>query len=94
MAKEVFSNFTIDQIAEQNFVSKSYIKYLFQKYAGISPKKYDIHLKIQAANKMMEQGLTIVETASRLNFSSPNYFSNFYKKQTGISPFKFKLSSD
>ena len=90
MEENITSNLTIDEIAKKNYVSKSYMKYVFQKYGGPSPKQYDIHLKIKAASNMLEQGLPIHTIASKLNFSSPNYFSLFYKKHTGMTPLDYK----
>lgn len=93
MKTNINKNFSTQEIANKMHISKSYLKYLFQKYAGVSPKQYDIHLKIKAANKMMEKGVPICEIADNLNFSSPNYFSTFYKKHTKISPSEYKSNS-
>ncbi len=90
MEENITANFTIDEIARQNYVSKSYLKCLFRKYANTSPKQYDIHLKIKAADKRMQQGFSMREIAEDLKFSSPNYFSTFYKQHTGMTPLEFK----
>jgi len=89
MANNVALNLSVDEIARQNFISTSYLKHLFAKYAGISPKKHMAHLQIQAANELLDSGKTVGEVAEILNFSSPNYFSTFYKKQMGASPIKY-----
>ncbi len=89
MANNVNLNLSVDEIARQNFISTSYLKHLFSKYAGISPKKHMAHLQIQAANELLNSGKTVGEVAETLNFSSPNYFSTFYKKQTGEPPLKY-----
>ena len=91
MADNVSLNLSVDEIARRNFISTSYLKHLFSKYAGISPKKHLAHLQIQVANELLDSGKTVCEVAEALNFSSTNYFSTFYKKQTGKPPLKYIL---
>ncbi len=89
MKNNVDKNLSVSDIAKSNFVSVSYMKFLFGKYAGISPKKYFIDLRIWRVNQLLCQGFSVSEVAEKMNFSSDNYLSSFYKKQTGMSPKKF-----
>ena len=86
MSDHVFENLTLSDIATATNVSISYIKLLFNTYAGISPKSYFNQLRIKQATELLNSGSTVSEVSYAMNFSSPNYFSSFYKKQTGISP--------
>ena len=86
MSDQVCDNLTLSDIASKNNVSVSYIKLLFNTYAGISPKSYFNQLRLRHANELLSIGLSVTEVAELMNFSSPNYFSAFYKKHTGISP--------
>ena len=88
MSKSAGENLSIEEIAKNNFMSQSYMKHLFTKYAGLSPKMYYVHQQINRATELLKSGLSIAEVSRRLNFSSPNYFSTFYKKHTGKSPSK------
>jgi AraC-like DNA-binding protein len=89
MSENIDQNCSVSDIARNNFVSVSYMKFLFSKYAGLSPKKYFMDLRVQRANELLCQGLSVSQVAQKMNFSSDNYFSSFYKKQTGIQPKKF-----
>ena len=89
MSENIDQNLSVADIARNNFVSVSYMKFLFSKYAGISPKKYFMDLRVQRANELLCEGLSVSQVAQKMNFSSDNYFSSFYKKQTGIPPKKF-----
>ena len=86
MWEKVSDNLTLSDIAAETNVSVSYIKLLFNTYAGISPKVYFNQLRIRYATELLNSGMTVSEVAYAMNFSSPNYFSSFYKKQTGVSP--------
>jgi AraC-like DNA-binding protein len=86
MANEVKENLTLDEIAKRNHISVSYMKYLFNMYAGIGPKHFFNMLRIKAAEELLNKGHSVTEVSIIMNFSSPNYFSVFYKRYTGISP--------
>ncbi len=90
MHEEVFNNVSIAQVAEKLFVSVSYVKVLFNRYAGISPKSYYTNLQITEAMKMLSEGKNVRDVAERMNFSTPSYFSVFFKKNTGMSPKRYK----
>lgn len=92
MAENVKSNLTVKEIADKNYISQSYLKYLFKKHAGTSPKQYYNHLQIQHAKERLSNGDSISEIAEDMNFSSVNYFFFFYKKHTGATPLQHKNS--
>ncbi len=86
MSQRVCDNLTLADIAGESNVSVSYIKLLFNTYAGISPKFYFNQLRIRRATELLCEGISVTEVSDKMNFSSPNYFSAFYKKHTGLSP--------
>ena len=83
-------NLTLSDIASANNVSVSYVKLLFNTYAGLSPKNYYTQLRIRAATDLLHRHYSISRVAEIMNFSSPNYFSTFYRKNTGLSPSDIK----
>lgn len=86
MSEHICNNLTLSDIAEGNNVSVSYIKLLFNTYAGISPKSYFNQLRLRHATELLRKGLSVTTVSDAMNFSSPNYFSTFYKKHTGFPP--------
>ena len=94
MSRGVFENMTLSDFAKECSVSVSYIKQLFKKHAGISPKSYYTHLRVRQASQLLDEGLSATEIADKMNFSSPNYFSAFFKKNAGILPSEFKKTTD
>ena len=86
MARTVSQNLSLEDFSIENNVSISYLKLLFAKYAGISPKAYYTNLRVRHATELLKEGMSVAEVADQMAFSSPNYFSSFYKKKTGVLP--------
>ena len=90
MNEGICENLTLTDIAQSCNVSVSYLKLLFDKYAGVSPKSYYSKLRIQHACELLKSGMSVTATADAMNFSSPNYFCVFFKRHMGISPFEYQ----
>ncbi len=93
MNQGVYENLTLQDIADKCTISVSYMKDLFHRYAGMSPKVYYANLRFQQALILLERGLTVQETANALQFSSSSYFSAFFKRHTGVPPAKYMRKS-
>lgn len=85
MQRNVHANMTLTDLSKECHVSVSYMKSLFNKNCGITPKLYYAKLRRAEALRLLTRGMPINEVAERMNFSSPNYFSLFMKKQLGMT---------
>lgn len=85
MQRRVHENVTLTDLSKECHVSVSYMKSLFSKNCGITPKLYYAKLRRAEALRLLTRGMPINEVAERMNFSSPNYFSLFMKKQLGMT---------
>ena len=47
-------------------------------------------MKIESAQNLIKNGMTVQETANMLGFSNQNYFSTVFKRITGKSPTFYK----
>jgi len=81
---------TLDDLAHMLGYGKSHIKHVFSKFSDIGIHKYLLKLKIAAAIRMLESGMTSGEISRQLAFSNQNYFSSVFKRETGLSPTEFK----
>ena len=86
MHKQIAENRTLEQLAASCGVSVSYMKLLFQQFAGMPPKTYYNRLRLQEAQRLLVLGKTVREVAETLNFSSASYFASFYKRMTDKKP--------
>ena len=90
MHREVYSNLSLEEFSGRSFISVSYLKKLFARYAGISPKGYYANLRVAEAQKLLSTGIPISDVAEKLNFSSASYFTLFFKNHTGITPMQYR----
>lgn len=90
MQMAVFENFSIEALASRNFISVSYIKKLFRKYANVSPKHFYDDLRAREAALLLQEHLPVSEVAEKMNFSSPNYFTLFFKKHYAMTPTEYR----
>lgn len=93
MYKHLDSNLTLEALAREFDLSKSYLCAIFQEYTQHSPMDFYIRLKMKEACKLLRQSNTyIYEVGQRLGYSDPYYFSRIFKKIIGVSPKEYKSS--
>ena len=93
MTEKICENITLPELGEYCHVSVSYIKVLFEKYAGVSPKKYYSNLRLQYIITLMKAGMSNKNIAACMKFSSVHYFSVFFKSMTGMTATEYRRLS-
>lgn len=86
MNSNVSMHLSVADIAEFCNTSEATLKRTFDKYAGIGVHKYFMQIKIKAAAELLQDGVSVSNTAERLGFSSQGYFSATFKRETGKLP--------
>lgn len=90
MKDNISRNICIDDVARHCLVSPTKIKKVFCKFAGSGIMTHFSHMKINAAKRMLREGMSIGEISDRLGYSSQAYMSLCFKKKMGISPLAYK----
>ncbi|MBR2327530.1 MAG: helix-turn-helix transcriptional regulator [Clostridia bacterium] len=86
-------NVTIDDVCNQFFFSKTYIKTLFKQKTGKGMINYFNDLKIKKAKQLISLGeFTFTEIAEILSYGSVHYFSRSFKEYTGMTPTEYSKS--
>lgn len=93
MTRSVYENYTLQDFSLRCNISVSYMKDLFKRYAGISPKAYYSRLRCEEAVRLLERGMTVQEVSEKMQFSSPNYFSEFFCRLKGMPPARYIKNS-
>lgn len=93
MTEHLYDNISLASLSEKLNISVSYLKTLFYKHLGISPKKYYSQLRLIESTKLLDNGFSPAEIAEKMNFSSVSHFSVFFKENMGITPSKYKKES-
>lgn len=86
MNKRIYGNPSIEEISKQVCISQAGLKRIFKKYTGLGIHKYFLKLKLKLAAEMLENGISVTDTAEKLGFSSQGYFTKTFQRETGILP--------
>ncbi|MGE4588021.1 MAG: AraC family ligand binding domain-containing protein [Acidaminococcaceae bacterium] len=86
LEKNYKENITLNQLSSLTGLSKYHLLRSFTKQKGISPYSYLETIRIVKAKKLLEQGISPLETALQTGFTDQSHFSNFFKKFIGLTP--------
>lgn len=81
---------TLEDIATEFFVSKSYLNRHFKAYTNSTVYAYIMALRLTHARRMLREGIPAVEAGRECGFSDYSTFYKAFKTQTGLSPQQFK----
>lgn len=82
---------TLVDIAGHVFLSVSYFAHAFKDEFGISPKKYLLSVRIQAAKDLLANtDQKIGDIAKEIGFSSQQRFNDIFKKFENMTPLQYR----
>ena len=82
---------TLQDIAENVYLSTAYISRLFKQYAGETVSDYIIKVRMDYAIILLKQkNLKIYEVCNRVGYKSKKYFNITFKKYTGKTPSEYR----
>lgn len=67
-------------------MTPSYLSGIYKKQTGNSLLEYINQVRLEAAERLLEQGVSVVEVAERAGFRDSTYLIRVYKKKKGITP--------
>lgn len=77
---------TLEGIAKEIGINKSYFAREFKKYSGQTVHTYINSLRCTRADRCLADGMSVTEAAMEAGFGTLSYFSRTYKKLRGTSP--------
>lgn len=83
---------SLDQIAENMYLSPFYISRVFKSETGDTPIRYLIDIRLEHAKEILESGnyTSIQEVASQVGYDDAYHFSKLFKKKYDMPPSKIK----
>lgn len=87
------NKFSIEEMAQNAFVSKYHFIRSFKAEVGITPHQFQLQNRIRKAQRLMRSSKTITEVALSTGFCDQSHFIKQFEKQVGLSPLTYKLSS-
>lgn len=83
---------SLDQIAENMYLSPFYISKIFKSETGDTPIRHLINIRLEKARELLENGWgsSIQEVAASVGYDDAYHFSKLFKKRYGASPSQMK----
>lgn len=87
MNENYMYEFSMEELAHYTGRSLATFKRDFKKISDLTPEKWLIRRRLEAAYAMMKHGgKKVVDVYAEVGFKNPSHFSTAFKKQYGISP--------
>jgi len=91
MAENVAEEFNLDRLAAQAGLSKFYFNRLFKTAMGMSPSRYHINLRLDAAKRLLrETKKSAMEVALDVGYANPSHFAHLFRRETGLAPSDYR----
>ena len=91
--KHFSEDFTLNDLADNVYVSKFHLSRKFKEAYRYSPMQYLTIRRIQEAKTLLrETDLPITEISSRIGFNQAVYFTKIFKSMVGITPHKYRTT--
>jgi AraC-like DNA-binding protein len=84
---------SLDELAQQASVSRSYFVRRFRQTTGESPKQYLMKLRLQRAKDLLaieSKDLTVLEIAQQCGFCDQSHLAREFRQVYGITPAAFR----
>lgn len=81
---------TNKSISELFGISEVYLRKLFVKHTGLSPKQYVLNIRISRAKQLLSEGrLKISRIAEECGYTNQYHFCRVFKEKTGHTPTEY-----
>jgi AraC-like DNA-binding protein len=87
------ADISVNELAGKAGYSRSHYTRLFSEIYGYSPARFQDHLRMTKAVRLLSSSaMSVKEIAAACGYSDSNYFCRIFKKNTGTSPGQFRRS--
>ena len=88
------TNFTLDILAKNVNLSKFHFLRLFKKDIGLTPHAFIVNERLNRANFLIQNGLSICEASIQVGFNDQSHFTRNFKKYFGYTPSYLQKNSN
>lgn len=81
---------SLDEVAQQVYLSPFHFQRLFTEWAGVSPKKFLQYISLEHAKTMLAASATLQDTAFELGLSGTGRLHDLFIKIEGMTPGDYK----
>ena len=90
MESNYYLPITVEELAKEAYLERSYFSVRFKELTGQSPHAYLTSLRVQKACTLMTQTSCSVAQAAELVGLDPRNFARIFKRETGKNPREYK----
>ena len=87
------TKFSIEEMAQNAFISKYHFIRSFKAEVGLTPHQFQLQNRIRKAQRLMHNAETITEVALTTGFCDQSHFIKQFEKYVGLPPLTYKYSS-
>lgn len=85
---------TLAELAQEYYISESYLSHIFKERTGYSVNQYQLLCRLSAARRYLnETELSVSEIAVRCGFSDTTNFCRCFKQKVGCTPTAYRLNA-
>ncbi|MFD0693503.1 response regulator [Paenibacillus sp. GCM10027628] len=89
--KSYNQNLTIQQLAEEVYMSAGHLQGLFKKETGQTINEYITMVRLEKAQELLrDPAIRIYEVANLVGYQDTYYFTKIFKKLVGVIPVQFR----
>lgn len=88
------TNFTLESLAQNVSLSKYHFLRLFKKEFGLTPHAFIVNQRLNKANNLIQEGMSISEASVVVGFNDQSHFSRNFKRYFGYTPLSMKKNSN
>lgn len=92
LEEEYEKSWSLDQIAGEVNLNKSYLGRIFRDETGMTVMNYLRTVRIKKAKELLLRGMSANEAALKVGIEDPSYFGRVFKQETGVSPAHYRKS--
>ena len=82
--------FSIEDMAQSFSVSPYHMIRQFKAACGLTPHQFQIQCRIRKAQKLLEEGKSVIEAAYATGFCDQSHFDRCFRKIVRLTPSKYK----
>lgn len=91
LQKNFYHDISIGMIADELYITETYLGKIFKQIMGITPYKYLLNIRVLNAKRLLEsEQMSVSNVASACGFNSLIAFSRAFKLIEGISPKEYQ----
>ena len=91
LRKKLAEDLSLEEMAQQAFLSPFHFHRVFRQLTGIPPGQFHSALRLQAAKKLLlETGMSVFDVCFEVGYKSPSTFVRRFTDLVGVSPYKWR----